>query len=395
MPKILKNSITLIPSCKTLKVFKYVNSNKYYSCFYVGLHSSLNGNKIESLKTENIKEALKKAKNIYHSWFEKSHDSNEKVNFTKNIANPYFTYRIRKYQNTLGKENTGERDKQRFFNYMVKYFEKVDYRDNEQLTIAIEDMVQNLRMDKKTDNTISKYTNTLSSMFSYAVKNNLMRVKPDFPKLKIINTARLSYFNEELNLITKKLNDEYKKTEDKFYLETKDYINLIRSGGFRPGLEPLRIKKFQYRFIEDKQSKDKILVFTLYDTKTKPKHQLTTHPYFTKYVFPEIQNRNPNTNAESYLLFPSYENRQKVYNRIVKIFTRISKELDLYYRNGSTRPIYSIRHTFIKNRYAENPQCLEVIARQSNTSTKMIHRNYLDEDDIMMIEEHKKLYPSK
>ena len=55
MPKILKNSITLIPSCKTLKVFKYVNSNKYYSCFYVGLHSSLNGNKIESLKTENIK----------------------------------------------------------------------------------------------------------------------------------------------------------------------------------------------------------------------------------------------------------------------------------------------------------------------------------------------------
>ena len=98
MPKILKNSITLIPSCKTLKVFKYVNSNKYYSCFYVGLHSSLNGNKIESLKTENIKEALKKAKNIYHSWFEQSHDSSEKVNFIKNIANPYFAYRIRKYQ---------------------------------------------------------------------------------------------------------------------------------------------------------------------------------------------------------------------------------------------------------------------------------------------------------
>ena len=157
---------------------------------------------------------------------------------------------------------------------MVKYFEKIDYRDNEQLTTAIEDMVQNLRMDKKTDNTISKYTNTLSSMFSYAVKNNLMRVKPDFPRLKIINNARLSYFNEELNLITKRLNDEYKKNEDKFYLETKDYINLIRSGGFRPGLEPLRIKKFQYRFIEDKQSKDKILVFTLFDTKTKPKHQL-------------------------------------------------------------------------------------------------------------------------
>jgi len=395
MPKILRNSIIPIPSCKTLRVFKYVNSHKYYSCFYVGFQSSLSGNKIESLKTENIKEALKKAKNIYHCWFEQSHDRNEKVNFIKDIANPFFAYRIKKYKNTLGKENTGLRDKQRFFNYMIKYFEKVDYRDNEQLTTTIEDIVHNLRMDKKSDNTISKYTNTLSSMFSYAVKNNLMKIKPDFPKLKIINNARLSYFNEELNLITKRLNDEYKKTEDTFYLETKDYINLIRSGGFRPGLEPLRIKRFQYRFIEDKQSLEKILVFTLFDTKTKPKHQLTTHPYFTKYVFPEIVNRNPNTNAESYLLFPSYDNRQKVYNRIVKIFTRISKELNLYYRNGSTRPIYSIRHTFIKNRYAENPQSLEVIARQSNTSAKMIHRNYLDEDDIMMVEEYRKLYPNK
>jgi hypothetical protein len=42
-----------------------------------------------------------------------------------------------------------------------------------------------------------------------------------------------------------------------------------------------------------------------------------------------------------------------------------------------------------------NPQSLEVIARQSNTSTKMTHKNYLDEDDIMMIEEYRTLYPSK
>jgi hypothetical protein len=36
-----------------------------------------------------------------------------------------------------------------------------------------------------------------------------------------------------------------------------------------------------------------------------------------------------------------------------------------------------------------------VIARQSNTSTKMIHRNYLDEDDVMMIEEYQKMYSKK
>ncbi len=395
MPKIKKDTTKYLKSCNSLKIFKYEKSKKYYACFYVGINASTSGNKIITLKTENINEASKVAKEKYHEWFENHRDDFKSKDFTNDIANPYFKFRIRKYKDNDKKENQGVREKQKYFNYMIKYFEKIDYKNNEQLTAAIEDMVENLRMDNKTDNTISKFTTVLSNMFNYAIKNLVMKSRPDFPMLKIINNARPSYFNNELNMISKRLTAEYEKTKDKFYLETKDYINLIRSAGFRPGLEPLRIKKFQYRFIKDKKAKEQILVFTLFNTKTKPKHQLTCHPYFTKYIFPEIVNRNPNTNADTYLLFPTYENRQKVYNRIVKIFTRLSKELNLYYRNGSTRPIYSIRHTYIKNRYAENPQSLEVIARQSNTSPKMIHKNYLDEDDIMMVEEYRKMYPNK
>jgi len=395
MPKIKKDTTKYLKSCNSLKIFKYEKSKKYYACFYVGINASTSGNKIITLKTENINEASKVAKEKYHEWFENHRDDFKSKDFTNDIANPYFKFRIRKYKDNGKKENQGAREKQKYFNYMIKYFEKIDYKNNEQLTAAIEDMVENLRMDNKTDNTISKFTTVLSNMFNYAIKNLVMKSRPDFPMLKIINNARPSYFNNELNMISKRLTAEYEKTKDKFYLETKDYINLIRSAGFRPGLEPLRIKKFQYRFIKDKKAKEQILVFTLFNTKTKPKHQLTCHPYFTKYIFPEIVNRNPNTNADTYLLFPTYENRQKVYNRIVKIFTRLSKELNLYYRNGSTRPIYSIRHTYIKNRYAENPQSLEVIARQSNTSPKMIHKNYLDEDDIMMVEEYRKMYSNK
>ena len=395
MPKIKKDTTKYLKSCNSLKIFKYEKSKKYYACFYVGINASTSGNKIITLKTENINEASKVAKEKYHEWFENHRDDFKSKDFTNDIANPYFKFRIRKYKDNGKKENQGVREKQKYFNYMIKYFEKIDYKNNEQLTAAIEDMVENLRMDNKTDNTISKFTTVLSNMFNYAIKNLVMKSRPDFPMLKIINNARPSYFNNELNMISKRLTAEYEKTKDKFYLETKDYINLIRSAGFRPGLEPLRIKKFQYRFIKDKKAKEQILVFTLFNTKTKPKHQLTCHPYFTKYIFPEIVNRNPNTNADTYLLFPNYQNRQKVYNRIVKIFTRLSKELHLYYRNGLTRPIYSIRHTYIKNRYAENPQSLEVIARQSNTSPKMIHRNYLDEDDIMMVEEYRRMYPNK
>ena len=93
------------------------------------------------------------------------------------------------------------------------------------------------------------------------------------------------------------------------------------------------------------------ILFSIFNTKTKPKHQLVCHPYFTKNIFPEIENRHRNLSSEDYLLFPFQKNREKLYNKIAKTFTRISKELDLYYRNGSSRPIYSIRHTFIKNRY--------------------------------------------
>ena len=75
------------------------------------------------------------------------------------------------------------------------------------------------------------------------------------------------------------------------------------------------------------------------------------------------------------------------------MFVRISKELNLYYRNGQSRPLYSIRHTFISNRYNSGTP-LEVIAKSSNTSAKMIQKHYLDNEDRMMIEEHKRLFPT-
>ena len=76
---------------------------------------------------------------------------------------------------------------------------------------------------------------------------------------------------------------------------------------------------------------------------------------------------------------------------VVKIFNGFFNEF-------SKEPIFeinSIRHTFVKNRYTKNPQSLKMIARQSNTSPKMIHINYLDEDDVMMFKEYRKMYSKK
>ena len=93
------------------------------------------------------------------------------------------------------------------------------------------------------------------------------------------------------------------------------------------------------------------------------------------------------------MLFPKFENRQRLYERIRKNFTRISSELGLYVRNGLTRPLYSIRHTFIKQRFDQNVP-LQVVARHSNTSVDIINKNYLDDSEEMIVSEHEKLFGS-
>ena len=380
-----------------VSVFQFENSKNYYCRYYVGRQKGASGgNKDRTLKTTNIKIAKTKAKEIYFEYLNNPTPKEKEISFDIDIAQPFFRYRIRHYKNKNPDSTQGTREKMRYDNYIKKFFEDVDYRNIEELDDSIEELKENLKQDDKTDNTISKYFNILSLMFKKAVENNVLSKMPYFPPLKIVNQVRHSYQNEELNLINRKLDSEFKRTEEKFYLHMKDYINLIRSAGFRPGIEPLKVKNFQCQFVLNRKTNQKdILAITLFNTKTKPKHRLFCHPFFTKNIYPEILSRNPQPSPEDYLLFPQTdENRRKIYQKIGKAFTRISKELNLYYRGGSTRPLYSIRHTFAKNNYIANAP-LSVIAKQMNTSEKMLHSNYLDDDDILLSEEYNKMYSKK
>ena len=401
MPKIDKNTIKLLPKNRSLKIYKKENLPNYYCSFYVGSNIMKSGNKEMSLRTSNVKEALKKAPTIFKDFFDENRDkiiSTKSIpDIEKDIAISFFKVRIRKYQDKgkIGTSNQGVRERLRWNNYILKFFQDIDYNNPELVNDAIDNLVNDLREDKKTDNTISKYLNILSLMFKRAHNLGTIKYIPELPSLNIVNQSRTSYFNEELNLINRQLEREYKKTKDKEYLEIKDYINLIRSAGFRPGIQPLMIKNFQYQFLTDKENPNEpILQFTLFNTKTSPKHKLTCHPYFTKNIFPEIQNRIEKRSSEDYLLFPNEKNRQKLYNRISKVFIRISKQLDLYYRNGQSRPLYSIRHTFISNRYNSGTS-LELLAKTSNTSEKMLRKHYLDNEETMAIEEHKRMFQTK
>ena len=397
MPKIVKSTIRTFPRIPSLKIYQFANGTNYFCCFYVGTKILKSGNKELSLKTKNVNEAKVKAKQVYYDFFNSPDSKKENdISFDVDIAQPFFKFRIRHYRNKNPDSTQGIREKQRYENYIGKFFEDVDYRNIDELDDAIEELKENLKQDDKTDNTISKYFNILRLMFKKAVENNVLSKMPYFPPLKVVNQVRHSYHNDELNLINRKLDSEFKRTKEKFYLHMKDYVNLIRSAGFRPGIEPLKIKNFQCQFVLNRKTNQKdILAITLFNTKTKPKHRLFCHPFFAKNIYPEILSRNPQPSPEDYLLFPhSDENRRKIYQKISKIFTRISKELNLYYRGGTTRPLYSIRHTFAKNNYVANAP-LSVIAKQMNTSEKMLHSAYLDDDDILLSEEYNKMYSKK
>jgi len=396
MPKINKKTIFRFDRIP-VSVFQFENSKNYFVRYYVGRQKGASsGNKDKTLKTQNINEAKVKAKKIYFEYLNNPTPKEKEIDFNIDIAQPFFKFRIRHYRNKNPDSTQGTREKQRYENYIGKFFEDVDYKNIDELDDAIEELKENLKQDDKTDNTISKYFNILRLMFKKAVENNVLSKMPYFPPLKVVNQVRHSYHNDELNLINRKLDSEFKRTEEKFYLHMKDYVNLIRSAGFRPGIEPLKVKNFQCQFVLNRKTNQKdILAITLFNTKTKPKHRLFCHPFFAKNIYPEILSRNPQPSPEDYLLFPhSDENRRKIYQKISKIFTRISKELNLYYRGGSTRPLYSIRHTFAKNNYVANAP-LSVIAKQMNTSEKMLHSAYLDDDDILLSEEYNKMYPKK
>lgn len=394
MPKIDKTTLKKIPRLK-ISIYKYESKNTYFCRFYVGKIHYKSGYKEIGLKTKNINEAISKANKEFKIWFLEHKDTTTKkdTNIDLDIAQPYLRFKIRKYKHKTHLKNNeqGERDSSKW-NYLKPFFEDIDYNDIEIVEQIINDeILSSLQEDGRSGSTINKYFSVLTQMFKRAKDRGAVNYIPDTPTQQVINTPREPYENNELNLINNRCKKEYEKTKEMYFLECKDYYNLLRSAGFRPGLEPLNMKRSDYEFIKDRYNPETdILKFTVRNTKTKPIHYPIANDFFTKYIFSEILNRHSDLKDDDYLLFPFVKDRKTLKNKTGKTFSRFSKDLNLYYYKGGTRPLYSIRHTYATEQWKKGT-VIEDISKLMNTSPRMIMSVYLGNSDEALIKLHKRI----
>ena len=107
-------------------------------------------------------------------------------------------------------------------------------------------------------------------------------------------------------------------------------------------------------------------------------------------IISEILNRHSDLKDDDYLLFPFIKDRKTLKNKTGKTFSRFSKDLNLYYYKGGTRPLYSIRHTYATEQWKKGT-VIEDISKLMNTSPRMVMSVYLGNSDEALIKLHKRI----
>ena len=394
MPKILKQKkLNRVPAT----IFKYDKKSKfYYVRFWVCKGYKENGCHTQSLKVSEERLAVKEAEKVFKNFdFKKEIELNKiKINKTKrsydkDIAIPYF--KVRELENpTRNRKEQGQYNSE-----MKEILNRIDYSNPSEVEDAVKEIFYNLSSKNRAVATQRNYKIILTNQMNRALKNNKIPfdVMPDFPKLRGKSLRRLSYLPKERKLIRERFRKETKIKEDNFYDEVADLLSICEAGGFRPGLELLRVRRNNVGWINDPTTKTPVMKITLLQTK-KDRHTMTVADWYRDDVYPRVMNRHPNTNELDYLFFPKIENRDKLFDRIRKNFERISDDLDLFVKDGQNRPIYVYRHSFISDRRRKGVDA-NIVALHSNTSVQMINQHYQDMSDDHLLEIHNKVFPNR
>ena len=389
MPKINKKTIKTYKTYPTLKIFKYENSDVYHFVMYVGtILKEINNKKVmsgnfgHSLKERILRPAEQQAKELYKDIVDKINSGELKsgqkseYNFDKDIVDKYFGYREKVYNVNDRNLNNLRKEKSQYFNYCSDFFINIDYNDDVVMEQSILDLVNFLKQERK-DTTITKYMNIISQVCKFGQRKGLIKALPNIPTFSRINEEVPPYFPKDIRAIRNQALEEYKKTEDRFFLVLYDYIGFLSALKInRAGLNSLSVKKFQFTETRDDNYPIPIVKCTLHNTKNKKRIADVLEPWFVYQYYPKLIK----CNSDDYIFMPEEKNRSKLYERIRKNFVRISSELGLYEFNGKTRPMYSIRHMNALKIY-EDLKDVNLVAQALNTSPEIVKSNYLNYSD--------------
>jgi hypothetical protein len=397
-----------IENCGSLKVYKTPDTTKFQCEFY---HQN---KRIRfSLKTDSLNDAKRIAKEKFFEFHSKNGSPITSKETVREITlDNTFDYMYKKYKEHLIELSTvGDFDlkqvnviESRYQDYIKNHLGNLNVRDIN--TSHIEkikiDLLQGLnsRYKKKLQTkTINGYFYLIKNVLKKAIEYQKLDKVPVFPKLKILTTNNPNsfqpYTKDEIHQIVGELRRRSKTNiEYSHYDEVADIVNFLYFVPLRPGKEFLSLTHKDVKIITS-ISKDEILIIDPPTRKVmRYRHPIPSHPIVKDIYLRRICKRYPRITGNEYLFFNHEKNREILQRKISKIFVKVSKSLNLYYVQNSTRnrPLYSIRTSNFIETYARSGQ-LDLTAKVGNSSSKMLTNNYLNQfSEMKVVEIYNKLY---
>ena len=392
----------------SLNIYSRDRSKYIWLSFYVSPHYSKNGLHRQSLKPiTNQREATTAAREIFKKFPFERYASNPRSTTFNDVALKAFEHRKKKYQFKEHKKKTHDpkfvstaiKEWNRYEKEIKPFFGMMNINDKDTLQGMLYDFVDKLTTVGNKDgrlldhNTIAKYLNIIGLVQHQAISMGVLSSMCDNPPLERRKNPRPAYRMLELKKITDEIMNEYKKTQDLFFLEMHDYIQFCIASPTRYGSETLNLRKFETKILQSKNGYNVLHVFA--DQTKRGSHSYEVSPEFLRLYGNRILDKFGSLENDDYFWFSNFidASRPQIQQRVRKNFVRISKSLGLYLFNGSKRPITSIRHMGYQRMKKEG---VSDVAQIYNTSDDMGNQHYLAEsDDLSILERHDRIYAKR
>ena len=385
-----------IPNCDTLEIYKQVRSRFWYARFYVGLHLNKSGNHIKSTKTESQQEAIKVAKEMWRDYFfinPKEKDVLIEMTFNT-IAQSYFEHEKFTIDNTAFKDEYFKKsNRQKDYESNLKRYERLkETFGGKDINSISTKMIERFYIKMKsvfTLSTVGKHLTLLKQILEYARDDDVIRSLPKFPKIIRSNDSSYQpYTLKEVNEITKMLrtlsavmpSKRSSLSSYEHYNEVADIVNFLTHTLIRPGKELYMIKHKHFELMTNTKNEEFYLITPPHrKVNSKNDGPIPTDNIVKDIYENRISKRYPKETGEEYIFFNNNADREQVRNTVDKVFRKVSKMLNLYYIEGSTRnrPLYSLRPTSAIETHEHTGASLDDIARLGNTSVKMLDTRYM------------------